>query len=47
MGFSISGTTITATWPSPVTGNYQLTVVAKDSAGRTAQALVPITITAK
>lgn len=47
MGFSISGTTITAKWPSPVTGNYQLTVVARDSAGRTAQALVPISISAK
>ena len=47
MGFSISGTTITALWAAPVAGSYQLTVVAKDSAGRTTQALVPITVNAK
>lgn len=47
MGFSISGTTITARWAAPVAGNYQLIVVARDSAGRTTQAVVPITVTAK
>lgn len=47
MGFSVSGTTITAKWPSPVAGKYQMTVTAKDSAGLTAQVTVPITINAK
>ncbi|PIF25686.1 hypothetical protein CLU88_0510 [Acidovorax sp. 56] len=47
MGFSLSGTTITALWAAPVAGSYQLTVVAKDSAGRTTQALAPITVSAK
>jgi hypothetical protein len=47
MGFSIRGTTITAIWPAPVAGSYQLTVVARDSAGRTTHALVPITVSAK
>ena len=44
MGFSMQGTTITAIWPSPVAGNYALTVVARDSLGRTAQITVPVTI---
>ena len=47
MMFSANGLTITATWPNPVTGTYSLTVIVKDSAGRTAQKSVPITITAK
>jgi hypothetical protein len=47
MGFSISGQTITAVWASPVTGSYNLKIVVVDSAGRSAQATVPITITAK
>lgn len=47
MGFSVAGTTITAKWPSPVAGNYQMTVSARDSAGLTAQVVVPITVTAK
>jgi hypothetical protein len=47
MGFSIAGTTITAKWPSPVTGNYQLLVTVRDSAGLSAQQAVPVTITAK
>lgn len=47
MGFSISGATITAKWPSPVTGNYRLLVTAKDSAGLSAQLAVPVTVTAK
>lgn len=44
MGFSIQGTTVTARWPSPVAGSYKLTIVARDSLGRTAQATVPVTI---
>lgn len=47
MGFSIAGTTITAKWPSPVTGTYQLLVTARDSAGLSAQQAVPVTITAR
>jgi len=44
MGFSVAGSTITAIWPKPVAGNYQLVVTAKDSAGLSAQATVPVTI---
>jgi hypothetical protein len=47
MGFSLSGTTITAIWAKPVTGTYSLKIVATDNAGLTAQATVPVTITAK
>ncbi|MEB0276817.1 hypothetical protein, partial [Cryobacterium sp. 5B3] len=48
MSFSLSGAiVITASWATPVTGNYTLTVTLTDNLGRTAKALVPITITAK
>ena len=47
MGFSVSGMTLTATWPTPVLGSYTLKVSVSDSAGLTAQASVPITVTAK
>ena len=47
MGFSVSGMTITASWAAPVLGNYSLKVSVSDSAGLTAQATVPITVTAK
>ena len=47
MSFSMSGLTITASWPSPVTGTYSLKVSVVDSAGLTALVNVPITITAK
>lgn len=47
MGFSISGMTVTAYWPSPITGNYALSIRVVDSAGRQASATMPITITAK
>ncbi len=47
MGFLVSGTNLTAQWASPVTGSYSLKVVVVDSAGLSAQALVPVTITAK
>jgi len=46
MSFSLSGTTITANWPSPVLGSYNMTVAVVDSAGRSATKVVPITITA-
>jgi hypothetical protein len=47
MGFSMSGTTITAIWARPVTGNYSLKVVATDNLGLSAQATIPVSITAK
>jgi hypothetical protein len=47
MGFSISGTTITALWPAPVAGSYTLKVVVTDNAGLAATANVPVTIAAK
>jgi hypothetical protein len=47
MGLSFNGLTLTARWPSPVTGNYTINVVVTDSAGLTAKAAVPVTITAK
>ena len=45
MQFSMSGMTITATWPQPVAGSYALKVVALDNNGLTAQVTVPITVT--
>ncbi|MEC5216219.1 hypothetical protein RCH09_001162 [Actimicrobium sp. GrIS 1.19] len=47
MGFSINGLTLTANWPSPVVGVYNLTVVVTDSAGLSAKLVVPVTVTAK
>ncbi len=47
MSFSISGLTLNASWPSPVLGSYSLKVSVQDSAGLSAQAVVPITVTAK
>jgi hypothetical protein len=47
MGFSISGTTIAVSWPSPVLGSYSLKVVAVDNAGLSATLTIPVTITAK
>lgn len=47
MMFSVKGTTIIANWASPATGSYTLKVSAIDSAGLSAQASVPITISAK
>lgn len=44
MGFAVSGSTITANWPKPVAGKYQLVVTAKDSAGLSAQLTIPVTI---
>jgi len=47
MSFSMSGLTITANWPSPVVGSYNLKVSAVDSAGLTSQLTLPVTVTAK
>ncbi|MDD0814403.1 S53 family peptidase [Curvibacter sp. HBC28] len=47
MGFAMSGLTITAKWPSPVTGSYTLTVTVVDNLGLTATVKVPVTVTAK
>lgn len=47
MSFALSGTNITAMWASPITGTYSMKVSVVDSNGRSAQATVPITITAK
>lgn len=47
MGFSISGLTLTASWPSPVAGSYAMKVTVVDSAGLSASTTVPITISAK
>ena len=44
MGFSVSGLTITAGWPSPVQGSYTLQVVVRDNAGRSATASIPVNI---
>ena len=47
MGFSVSGTTVTASWASPVLGSYNLKVVVADNAGLSATLNVPVTINAK
>jgi hypothetical protein len=47
MGFSANGLTINYVWNTPVVGSYNLKVSVVDSAGLTAQATVPITVTAK
>ena len=47
MGFSISGLTLTASWPGPVAGSYAMKVTVVDSAGLSASTTVPITISAK
>ncbi|MEG1115173.1 MAG: peptidase S53, partial [Janthinobacterium sp.] len=47
MQFSMSGMTITATWPLPVAGSYALKVVALDNNGLTAQLTVPVTVAAR
>ena len=44
MGFSANGLTLTASWPHPVSGNYSLLVRVLDSAGRSAQLAIPVTI---
>jgi hypothetical protein len=47
MSFSASGLTINYVWNNPVVGSYSLKVSVVDSAGLTAQATVPISVTAK
>ena len=44
MSFSMSGTNLTVSWPSPVAGSYSLKVSVTDSSRRSAQATVPVTI---
>ncbi len=47
MGFSMSGTRLTASWPKPVLGSYSLKVTVVDNLGLSATLVVPVTITAK
>ena len=47
MMFSVSGSTLTAIWPRPVTGNYTLNLSVTDNLGRNTRTTVPITITAQ
>jgi subtilase family serine protease len=47
VSFSVSGQTLVLYWAKPVTGKYALAITAKDSAGLTTQATLPITINAK
>ncbi|MFZ6775780.1 putative Ig domain-containing protein [Undibacterium sp. Ji83W] len=47
LNFAMSGTNITTSWNSPVTGNYSLKITATDNTGRTATVNMPVTITAK
>ncbi len=47
MMFQASGLNITAYWSAPVAGSYQLKVLVTDSAGGSAQALVPVTVSAR
>ncbi len=47
MTFSVSGMNIIAYWANPVLGSYSLKVSVVDSAKLTAQATVPVSITAK
>ncbi len=47
MSFSPNGLNLMVSWAAPVTGSYSLKVSVVDSAGRSAQLSVPVTITAK
>jgi subtilase family serine protease len=47
MMFSANGTTISVLWASPVTGSYQLKLVATDGNGASSSATIPVTITAR
>ncbi|MDO9352990.1 MAG: hypothetical protein Q7T55_04815, partial [Solirubrobacteraceae bacterium] len=47
MGFGFNGSAITMAWANPVAGAYTLNLVATDSAGLSARASVPITISAR
>ena len=47
MTFSVSGMNVIAYWANPVLGSYTLKVSVTDSAKLSAQATVPVSITAK
>jgi hypothetical protein len=47
MMFSASGGTISMLWASPVTGGYQLKVVATNGSGISSTVTIPVTITAR
>ena len=47
MQFSMSGLTITASWPLPVAGTYALKIAAQDNNGLTAQLSIPVTVSAR
>jgi len=47
MMFIANGTTISVIWASPVTGSYQLKLVAKDGNGATSSVTMPVTINAR
>lgn len=47
MSLSLRGTAVAVSWPSPVTGKYTLSVVARDSNGQTASTGVPVTVTSR
>jgi len=47
VSFAVNGLTLTATWASPVLGNYTMLVKVTDSAGLSSQLSVPVTVTAK
>lgn len=44
MSFSASGMNVVVSWPSPVAGSYTLKLTATDSAGASATASIPVTI---
>lgn len=44
MAFSMSGQTVVAHWARPVAGSYSLLLMVSDSAGRCAQATLPVTV---
>lgn len=47
MMFAAGGSTISMLWASPVTGSYQLKVVATNGSGASSTATIPVTITAR
>ncbi|NVO07566.1 MAG: peptidase S53, partial [Rhodoferax sp.] len=47
MGFTMSGSTLSATWASPVAGSYSLKVVVVDNLGLSATLTIPVNIAAK
>ncbi len=47
VSFAVNGLTMTASWASPVLGNYTLLVKVTDAAGLSSQLSVPLTVAAK